>query len=88
MAFPPKYNRFAKCCRTTILSDLMSGGYIVGTPDSSTVNHNGKILSLLVFRPLRTRGRNADEGPGHNEDRLRLLYDEATKMFNGVATHS
>ena len=61
--FPPRYNRALRALASIIEYDLVSkGGYFGGSfPPGACTGHASGMLSLIVTRPLRTRGRAGSE---------------------------
>ena len=56
--FPPRHNRILAKFRAKMLESLCGGKFIPGgEPNGEDMFHTHAILSLIILRPLRTRGR-------------------------------
>ena len=81
--FPPRANLTLSVLRSKVEASLQDGGYIPGGECSEAdAQHTRMMLSLLLCRPLRTKGRSALE-PGRREDDLRDLLDRLCAMLTG-----
>jgi hypothetical protein len=83
MKFPPRYNRFLRILQETVERDLLSGGYFLAAePPGDTADHSYRMLSLVMLRPLRTRGH-VMEVQSREEPVLREAFSTMIDLLNG-----
>ncbi|CAK0874208.1 unnamed protein product [Prorocentrum cordatum] len=81
--YTPRLNKLLRAIERKIAADLMEGGFVLGEPDPSDQQHAMAILSAVICRPMRTRGRGASADPARDEDVLRARLDTMMSLFNG-----